>query len=342
MNTTSGATTNDRSNDRIRRVGILGLGCYVPERVLSNSDLEKMVDTSDEWIRQRTGIVERRIVAEEDACSDLATRAAEAALRDAKCHAKDLDLIIVGTVSGDYVFPQTASLIQARLGAWKAAAFDVGAACPGFIYAASVGSQFIATGRYQRVLVIGVEVLSRMVDYTDRGTCVLFGDAAGAAILAPHEETKRGEFLDVALYTKGGQPELLWYPAGGSRNPTSKATIDARQHSIRMAGREVYRVAVEAMVSMVRDAIDKYGKDEIGLVIPHQMNRRILESVIDRLKLDPSRVFINIEKYGNTSAASVPVALVEAVSGGRAVPGKLVVLCAVGAGFTWGSIVLRW
>jgi 3-oxoacyl-[acyl-carrier-protein] synthase-3 len=286
--------------------------------------------------------VERRIVAEDDACSDLATRAAEAALRDAKCAASDLDLIVVGTVSGDYVFPATASLIQARLGAWKAAAFDVSAACPGFIYAASIASQFIATGRYRRVLAIGVEVLSRMVDYTDRGTCVLFGDAAGATILAPLEDAKRGEFVETSLYTKGGQPELLWYPGGGSRYPTSKATVEARQHCIRMAGREVYRVAVEAMVSMVRDAVEKYGKENIGLVIPHQMNRRILESVIDRLGLDPKRVFINIEKYGNTSAASVPVALVEAVQEGRAVPGKLVVLCAVGAGFTWGSIVLRW
>ncbi|MFN0205389.1 MAG: beta-ketoacyl-ACP synthase III [Planctomycetota bacterium] len=326
----------------IRKVGILGVGGFVPDRVLTNRELEKMVDTTDEWIQQRTGIVERRLVADGEACSHVATRAARAALENAKCDPLEIDLIIVGTVSGDHVFPSTATLVQANLGAWNAGAFDMSAACPGFIYAASVGAQFIATGRYRRVLVIGAEVLSRLLDFKDRSTCVIFGDAAGAAVLAPFDDTKRAEIIDFSLHAKGGQPELLYMHAGGSKFPASHETVEARQHYIRMAGREVYRFAVESMVAMVRRTVEQYGKEELALVIPHQMNRRIIESIIERVNLDPARVFINIEKYGNTSAASVPVALAEAVNQGRPVPGKLVMLCAVGAGFTWGSIVIRW
>lgn len=326
----------------MRKVGLLGLGACLPDRVLTNTELESMVDTSDEWIQQRTGILERRIIDSKEACSDIATRAAQRALDDAKCSASELDLIIVGTVSGDYTFPSTATLLQARLGAWNAAAFDISAACPGFIYATSIGSQFIATGKYRRVLVVGAEVLSRLLDFTDRSTCVIFGDAAGAAILAPIEEAKRAEILDFSLFAKGGDPQLLWMPAGGSRTPATPASVDGRQHYIRMAGREVYRFAVESMVAMVKRVVDQYGREELALVVPHQMNKRIIESIIERVELDPTRVFVNIEKYGNTSAASVPVALAEAAAQGRVVPGKLVLLCAVGAGFTWGSIVLRW
>jgi len=326
----------------LQRVGILGLGSYVPPKKLTNSDLEKMVDTSDEWIRQRTGIQERRILEKSESCSDLAIRAAQAALADAKCDPLELDLIIVGTVTGDYPFPATATLVQAALGAWNAAAFDLSAACPGFIYAASVGTQFIASRRYRRVLAIGAEALTKILDFTDRSTCVIFGDAAGAALLAPFDDCRRGEILDVDLYSRGGQPELLYLPGGGSKNPTSGETVDKHMHYLRMSGRDVYRVAVETMGDMVRKAIQKYGKDEVALVVPHQMNRRIIESVIDRLSLDPARVMVNIEQYGNTSAASVPVAFREAVDRGLAVPGKIVLLCAVGAGFTWGSITLRW
>jgi 3-oxoacyl-[acyl-carrier-protein] synthase-3 len=314
----------------------------MPEDVLSNADLEKIVDTSDEWIRQRTGIMSRRIVSKSEACSHLAVRAARAALADAKCDASELDLIILGTVTGDYIFPAAATLVQAALGATNAAAFDVSAACPGFIYAAAVGSQFIATGKCRRVLVIGAETLSRIVDYTDRSTCVIFGDGAGAAVLAPFDDSRKAEMLEFSLFSKGGEPHLLYMPAGGSKLPSSHETIDGKQHCIRMAGREVYRFAVESMVTMVRRVVEKYGKEEVALVVPHQMNRRIIESVIERLDLDPKRVFINIEKYGNTSAASVPVALAEAAQAGMPVPGKIVILCAVGAGFTWGSIVLRW
>ena len=325
-----------------RRVGVLGVGSYVPSKRLTNQDLEAMVDTTDAWIQQRTGIVERRVLEAGEACSDLAIRAARAALENAKLDPKELDLIVVGTVTGDHAFPATASLVQAAIGAWNAAGFDVGAACPGFIYAASIGTQFIATGRYRRVLCIGAEALTRVTDFKDRSTCVIFGDGGGAVVLAPFEDAKRGEVMEVNLAMRGGNPQLLWLPAGGSRTPASHETVENRQHYLRMAGREVYRVAVETMVGMVRDAIQKYGKDEIALVIPHQMNRRILESIIERLELDPSRVLINIEKYGNTSAASVPVALDEAMRAGRLVSGKYVVLCAVGAGFNWGSIVLRW
>jgi 3-oxoacyl-[acyl-carrier-protein] synthase-3 len=301
-----------------------------------------MVDTSDEWIRQRTGIVERRLLTEDQATSDLAIAAAKAALADARCDPKELDLVILGTVTGDFPFPATATLVQAALGADNAAAFDVSAACPGFVFAASVGSQFLATGRCRRVLAIGAEALSRIVDFTDRSTCVIFGDAAGAVVLAPLEDAGRGEILDFHLGSRGGVPELLYMPGGGSRAPATHETVDRKLHSIRMAGREVYRFAVESMVSMVRAAIEKHGKDEIRLVIPHQMNRRIIESVIDRLALDPARVYVNIEKYGNTSAASVPVALREAIDLGMTVKGKIAVLCAVGAGFTWGSMTLRW
>ncbi|MBI3817758.1 MAG: ketoacyl-ACP synthase III [Planctomycetes bacterium] len=329
-------------NPQTRAVGILGLGACMPDKVVTNHDMEKIVETSDDWIRQRTGIEQRRIALPTEACSDIAGRAAERALANANCNASELDLIIVGTVSGDHPFPATATLIQARLGAWNAAAFDISAACPGFIYATSIGSQFIATGKYRRVLVIGAEILSRLLDFKDRTTCVIFGDGAGAAVLAPFEETKKAEIVEFDLYSKGGDPQLLWMPAGGSRLPATHETVEERKHYIKMAGREVYRFAVESMVAMVRKAVDKYGKDEIALVIPHQMNRRIIESIIERVELDPARVFINIEKYGNTSAASVPVALAEAVAQGRAVPGKLVMLCAVGAGFTWGSIVIRW
>ncbi len=326
----------------IERVGVLGVGGYVPSRKLTNQDLEKMVDTSDEWIRQRTGIVERRIMEDSEACSDLAIRAARAALEDAKCAPEEIDLIIVGTVTGDFPFPATATLVQAALGCTRAAAFDVGAACPGFIYAATIGTQFIATGKFRRVLVIGAEALSRILDYTDRSTCVIFGDAAGAVVLAPFEVTKRREIVDCAIHARGGEPELLYLPAGGSRSPASHETVDKRQHFLRMAGRDVYRFAVESMVDMVRRAIERHGKDEIGLVIPHQMNRRIIESVIERLSLDPARVVVNIDRYGNTSSASVPVALSEAAAASRPEPGKIVLLCAVGAGLTWGSITIRW
>lgn len=337
-NTTNPTTTPGG----LRKVGILGLGACVPDRVLTNFELEKMVDTSDEWIQQRTGIQERRVCGPDEACSDIAFRAAERALADAKCPASELDLIIVGTVSGDHPFPSTATLLQARLGAWNAAAFDISAACPGFIYAMSIGTQFISTGKYRRVLVIGAEVLSRLLDFTDRSTCVIFGDGAGAAVLAPLEDAGRAEIVDFNLFAKGGDPHLLWMPAGGSRTPASADSVEKRLHYIRMAGREVYRFAVESMVNMVRRTVDQYGKEELALVIPHQMNKRIIESIIERIELDPSRVFVNIHKYGNTSAASVPVALTEAAAEGKTVKGKLVLLCAVGAGFTWGSVVLRW
>lgn len=323
-------------------MGLLGVGAALPDQVVTNADLEKIVDTSDAWIRQRTGIEERRIVREGESCSDLALRAAQAALADAHCDPKELDLIILGTVTGDFVFPATATLLQGRLGAVNAAAFDISAACPGFIFAATIGTQFIATGRYRRILVIGAEALSRILDFQDRATCVIFGDGAGAAILAPFEEAQRGEIVECNLYTRGGQPELLYAPAGGSRLPASHATVDARDHYIHMAGREVYRVAIDAMTQMVSGAFDRFGRENVCLVVPHQMNRRILESVIERLHIDPSRVVINIEKYGNTSAASVPVALQEAIQQEKLVKGKYALLCAVGAGFTWGSIVLRW
>lgn len=324
------------------QVGIAGTGSYVPERVVPNSYFEKLVDTSDEWIQQRTGIQERRFAADDQATSDLSVEAGKRALEAAGMKAEDLDLIVVGTLTPDYLLPSTACLVQDRLGATKAGAFDVNAACTGFLTALHTGESFIAAGRAKRVLVIGAEKLTSFVDFTDRTSCIIFGDAAGAAVLVPHDECGQGEILKTTLGADGKGYDFIHMPGGGSRKPPSHETIEKREHYIRMRGRDVFRFAVTYMGEMVSQMIEGHSPDEIGLVVPHQVNKRIIEAALERLEIPPEKVVVNIEKYGNSSAATVPLALDEAVRAGRLEKGKLVVLVAFGAGLTWGGTLLRW
>ncbi|MGA9175289.1 MAG: beta-ketoacyl-ACP synthase III [Thermoactinomyces sp.] len=326
----------------MRSVGILGTGAYVPEKVLTNSELEKMVDTSDEWIVSRTGIRERRIAAPEEASSDLAVKAAERALEDAGISAEEIDLIVVATVTPDMAFPATACLVQDRLRAEKAATFDLSAACTGFIYGVATASQFIATGVYKYALVIGVECLSRITDWTDRNTCVLFGDGAGAAVLGPVEEGYG--FLSFELGGDGSGGDLLKLSAGGSRRPASIETVQHKMHTIFMAGREVFKFAVRVLGTATDEALKKAGlsKEDIDLLVPHQANIRIIESAIKRFGLTEDKVVINLDRYGNMSSASIPVALDEAIKQGRVKKGDTLVLCGFGGGLTWGATVLKW
>jgi len=322
------------------RTAIMGLGVAIPEKVVTNHDLARMVDTSHEWIVTRTGIVERRLAADAEAASDYAVVAARRALEKAGVEARELDLIIVATVTPDMPFPSTACLVQHALGAVGAAAFDLQAGCTGFLYALAVADQFIAGGRYSRVLVIGVELLSRITDWTDRNTCVLFGDAAGAAVVGPAEEG----IMAVHLGADGSGSHLLYQPAGGSRLPASHRTVERRQHYIHMNGNEVFKFAVKVMTQASLAVIRKAGlsRQDVDLLIPHQANKRIIDASAKRLGLREDQVYVNIDRYGNTSSASVPVALYEAVEGGMVREGDIVLLVAFGAGLTWGSCVLRW
>lgn len=326
----------------VRKVGIAGVGRYVPEKRLSNQDLEKLVDTSDEWIVQRTGIRERRIADKDQYTSTLAIEAARQALDDAGIKAEDLELIICATVTGDQPFPATACRVGLELGAKDAGGFDVAAACSGFVFASQVAANMIAAGQYSRVLVIGAEVLSRILDYSDRNTCVLFGDGAGAAIYTPLEDAKRGEYLGGSISMEGGAEDVLAQPGGGSRYPPSPETLEKGLQYMKMGGTKVFRFAVRVFASLVRDVVENYGKDEIGLIIPHQVNQRIIESAMEQAGLPMDMVFTNIDRYGNTSAASVPIALREAYDEGRLEKGKLVVIPAFGAGMAWGHLLLRW
>ncbi|MBD1371408.1 ketoacyl-ACP synthase III [Hazenella sp. IB182357] len=326
----------------VRAVGILGTGSYLPEKILTNQDLEKMVDTSDEWIVSRTGIRERRVASPNESSSDLALRAAQNALDHAQIKAEEIDLIIVATVTPDMSFPATACLIQDALGAHQAATFDLSAACTGFLYGVATATQFIQTGMYQHALVVGVECLTKIVDWTDRNTCVLFGDGAGAAVLGPVEDGYG--FLSFDLGGDGAKGELLSLPAGGSRLPTSMDTIQQRLHYISMSGQEVFRFAVRVINSSTEKALSKAGitKEEIDYLIPHQANMRIIESAMKRFGLTENKVVVNLDRYGNMSAASIPVALDEVVRAKQIKRGDMVVLCGFGGGLTWGASVLKW
>ncbi|MDE3017601.1 MAG: ketoacyl-ACP synthase III [Nitrospirota bacterium] len=323
------------------RARILGTGSYVPERVLTNADLERMVATSDAWIMERTGIRERRIAAPGEACSDLAVNAAERALAAAGVAAADLDLILLGTCTGDYPIPSTACLVQHRLGAARAAACDIGAACCGFLYALGVGDAYIRTGM-RHVLVIGSEVMSAVTDWTDRNTCVLFGDGAGAAVLGP-SEGDRG-ILSSHLHSDGGLWDLIAVPGGGSRMPPSDKMVAERQQYIKMKGNETFKVAVKTLEDSVREALaaNNLTAADVDLLVPHQANLRIIKAVASRLDFPLEKVMLNLERYGNTSAASIPLALDEAVKEGRIKEGSLVLMEAFGAGLTWASTVVRW
>jgi 3-oxoacyl-[acyl-carrier-protein] synthase-3 len=325
-----------------RRAGIVGMGSAIPEKVLTNAYFEKIVDTSDEWIVSRSGIRERRITADGEAASDLGSSAALAALKNAGVSAEDIDLVICATITGDMPFPATASIIQDRIGARRAAAFDLAAGCSGFVYGLSAAASFIGSGEYDRILVIGVDLLSKITDYEDRATCVLFGDGAGAAILAPTDDNYG--ILSVVLGSDGSGADVLKIDAGGSRLPISLETVRARQHYIKMAGQEVFKFAVRIMRDATLQALQKCGlsTSDVDLFIPHQANIRIIESAARRLDLPPEKVFVNVQKYGNTSAASIPIAMDEAMREGRLKKGDVVVVVGFGAGLTWAASVIRW
>lgn len=321
----------------------MGTGSHVPPRVVTNEDLERLVETSDDWITSRTGIKERHVVDDEMAASDLALVAANEALGDAHLSISDIDQIIVATVTPDRLFPSTACTLQEKLGAEGNSALDVSAACSGFVYGLAMAGGMISSGLLDRVLLIGVETLSKILNWKDRGTCVLFGDGAGAAILGPAEADGRG-LLSVKMASDGASGSLLELPAGGSRLPATHETIEQGQHFIKMQGNEVFKYAVRAMYEMARDTLAKAGLDisDVDLLIPHQANLRIIRATAKRLGIPMEKVFVNVNRYGNTSAASVPLALNEARKEARIKDGDLVELVTFGAGFTWGAAVIRW
>ncbi|WP_067931473.1 beta-ketoacyl-ACP synthase III [Alicyclobacillus kakegawensis] len=323
------------------RAGILGTGSALPDQVLTNADLEKMVETDDEWITSRTGIKERRIAPEGTTTSDYATLAAERALADAGMAASELDFIICATVTPDMMFPATACLVQDRIGATHAGAMDLSAACTGFLYGVATAAAMVESGRFRRVLVIGADLLSRVVDYQDRTTCVLFGDGAGAAVVGP-VDGERG-FLSFNLGSDGGGGKHLYLPAGGSKMPATAESIEGRMHYLKMEGRETFKFAVKAMAASTEQVLAEAGltRDDIDLLVPHQANIRIIEAARERFGIPVEKVVMTIQKYGNTSAASIPVALDEALREGRAKTGDLVVLVGFGAGLTWGAAALR-
>jgi len=322
--------------------GIRGTGICVPDKILSNDDLSELVDTNDEWITQRTGIKERRMAAEGQSTSDLCIEASKIAIADAGLQPTDIDLIILATVTPDQHVPATACKIQAELGMKGVPAFDLAAGCTGFVYATNVAAQFFWAGTAKNVLVIGAECLTRITNYTDRGSCILFGDGAGAVVYST--DFTYGEVLSASMEADGEGYDVMYQRAGGSRQPVTADLIAAHEHELVIHGRQVYKFAVNKMVELVNRERTNNPDLELGGVIPHQMNQRIIEGARERLEMDEDRIFVNIQRYGNTSAASIPLALDEARRGGwmKGQDGKLIVLCSFGAGLTWGSVGIRW
>ena len=320
---------------------IAGTGSYVPEKRLTNDDLSKMVDTNDEWIVQRTGIKERRIAAPTETTASLGTIAARRALEAAHLEPKDIDLIICGTITPEMVFPSTACFIAANLGLTSTPAFDISAACSGFIFTLETAGHFVRSGRYRNVLVLGAETLSRITDYTDRGSCILFGDGAGAVVLQRSNDTNRG-LIYSSLHADGTGWDLL-HCMPGSRHPIDEQIITGRQQFMKIKGREVYKFAVQRFQELIEDAMRKceLTADQVKLLIPHQVNQRIIDSALQKLKLPPEKAFVNIEKYGNTSAASIPIALDEAWRAGKIETGDVLIFVAFGGGLTWANAVVR-
>ena len=326
-------------------VTISGTGSYVPEKILTNHELEAIVDTSDEWIRSRTGIKERRIASDTQSTSDLATEAAKVAMEDANVSGEDIDLIIVATISPDAFFPATACYVQKNIEATNALCFDVSAACSGFLYAMQIAESLILSGQRKTALIIGAEKLSSMVDWEDRNTCVLFGDGAGSVILTIDENNDKGrKLLSSSLGSDGRQTDILHVPGGGSACPITPDNADQKLNTIRMQGREVYKYAVNAMRRAAEDALQKYGlsSEDVDMVIPHQANLRIIEAITDRMSIPKEKTFINLTKYGNTSAAAIAIALDEANKTKSINEGDIVLLVAFGAGLTWASYLLKW
>lgn len=325
------------------RAQITALGMYVPEKRVTNDDLALLVDTSDEWIRERSGISERRIVSEGQANSDLSVKAIENAFQGGDFRPEELDLIIVATVTPDMMFPSTACIVQDKIGARNAWSFDLSGACSGFLYAMATGAQFVQTGMYKKVLVVGTDVMSSILNFEDRSTCVLFGDGAGAILLEPTEDHDVG-IIDFLLHSDGAGGKFLYMPAGGSLHPASHETIDKKMHYVHQDGRNVFKHAVKLITEVSRDILERnsYTADDVNLFIPHQANLRIIQSSLERLGLSPDRVVINIDRYANTTAATIPIGLTEAHQQGRIKKGDLLLLASFGAGFTWGSVLLRW
>jgi 3-oxoacyl-[acyl-carrier-protein] synthase-3 len=325
------------------RSRIISTSSYLPKKVLTNFDLEKMVDTSDEWIIERTGIKERRIVDnDQEAASDLAYEASKIALERASLTADDIDLIIVATVTGDMLFPSTACMLQKKIGAKNAAGFDINAACSGFLYGLYIADSFIKSGMHKKILIVGTEVLSKITDWDDRTTCVLFGDGAGAVILEPTEED-RG-ILSVNINSDGNMWDLLYIPGGGSRHPASIDSIKKRLHYIKMKGNEVFKFAVRTLEDLINKTLNENGIDssQLSLLVPHQANIRIIRATAERVGIPLDKVIINIDKYGNTSAASIPIAFDEAITSERVNSGDYILLAAFGGGFTWASTLIKW
>ena len=324
------------------RAAITGVGAYVPEKVLTNADLEQMVDTSDEWIIKRTGIKERRIAGEGETTGTMSTQAARRACADAGIDPAELELIVCATFTPDTLCPATACYIQRDLGAARAAVFDLSAACSGFVYGLTIAGNFIELGKYEKCLVIGAETLSCVTDYEDRSSCVLFGDGAGAAVMQPTTETGKG-LLYSALHADGEGWDYIWLPGGGSRIPASPESVAERKHYLRMRGRDVYKFAVEKMQWVLDDCMKAcgLGPEDVDLVVPHQVNNRIIKSATARLKFPVEKVYVNIDRFGNTSAASIPIALAEAVERGLVGSGSTVILVAFGAGLTWAGAVIK-
>jgi 3-oxoacyl-[acyl-carrier-protein] synthase-3 len=322
---------------------VVGTGSYSPEKVLTNADLEKLVATNDQWIRERTGIRERHIAGPEQASSDLALEASRQALEMAGLDAADVELIVVGTVTPDYPFPSTAAVLQGKLGNKKAFAFDVSAACAGSIYALSVADRFIASGAVKNALVIGVDTLTRITDWKDRNTCILFGDGAGAMVLKGTGEAHRG-LSTIKLHADGSMVHMLLQPGGGSKEPISAEMVAAGRHYVKMKGTEVYKVAVRSLEEVCREVLDAEGlkPSEVDWVIAHQANKRILDATLQRLEIPAEKCWMNLEKYGNTSSASVPTTLDEANRAGWFKPGDKILMMAIGGGMAWGGALLRW
>jgi len=323
------------------RASITGIGAYVPERVLTNDELSRMVDTSNEWIVERTGIRERRIAAPEQALSDLCRPAAEQALERARLKASEIDLIIIATVTPDMAFPSTGAILADQLGAHDAAAYDLSAGCTGFMYAISQAYGMLAGGLAKRALVIGGDVLSKIMDWTDRGTCVLFGDGAGAVVM---EQVEKGGFLAFELGADGSGGPQLYMPAGGSRLPPSAETVAQKQHFAKMNGREVFKFATRVLVSSAKEVLAAAGRTitDVDVYVPHQANVRIIEYATGKRGIPEDRVVVNVERYGNTSSGSIPLALADAEAEGRLQPGRLVLMTGMGAGLTWGSALMEW